>query len=103
MDEAAALEINVVDSEATTEEVRYQYDVHPGANLIPVCGMVSAVNNQITLRLASQIVGQYTVMTDALPPTDSANVSLGFPIISVSCPAQRNLADGGRTLFLHLF
>lgn len=89
MDEAAALEINVVDSEATTEEVRYQYDVHPGANLIPVCGMVSAVNNQITLRLASQIVGQYTVMTDALPPTDSANVSLGFPIISVSCPAQQ--------------
>ncbi|MEA7609785.1 hypothetical protein ONJ23_27910, partial [Salmonella enterica subsp. enterica serovar Virginia] len=44
------------------------------------------VNNQITLRLASQIVGQYTVMTDALPPTDSANVSLGFPIISVSIP-----------------
>ncbi|HBJ7906350.1 MULTISPECIES: aryl-sulfate sulfotransferase [Salmonella] len=89
IDEAAALEINVVDSEATTEAMRYQYDVHPGANLIPVCGMVSAVNNQITLRLASQIVGQYTVMTDALPPTDSANVSLGFPIISVSCPAQQ--------------
>lgn len=96
IDEAATLEINVIDSEATTEAVRYQYDVHPGANLIPVCGMVSGVNNQITLRLASQMVGQYTVMTNVLPPTDSASVSLGFPIISVSYPAQQaSLVDEG--------
>ncbi|SUG49600.1 arylsulfatase [Salmonella enterica subsp. arizonae] len=59
-------------------------------------GWCPGVNNQITLRLASQMVGQYTVMTNVLPPTDSASVSLGFPIISVSYPAQQaSLVDEG--------
>lgn len=38
MDEAAALEINVVDSEATTEAVRYQYDVHRALTLFLCVG-----------------------------------------------------------------
>ncbi len=43
--------------------------------------MVSAVNNQITLRLAPQIVGQYTVMTDDYRPRIRWLTSPRFPYL----------------------
>lgn len=91
-----AIDICVFDSEQTTVPILYRYDVHLGANLIPVSGLVAGVNNKITLTTASGDVNSYVVLTDPLPASDSADVTLGFPIIRVTQAATdpELLGDG---------
>lgn len=91
-----AVFIEVIDSEKTTVPVLYKYQVHLGANLIPVSGLVSGVNNEVMLTRASGDVNRYVMLADPLPPTDSADVTLGFPIISVTQASTEpsRLADG---------
>lgn len=67
-----------------------------GANLIPVSGLVAGEDNVVTLISGAQIVGQYTVTPSALPPSDSADISLGFPVITVTKSVDDSslVADG---------
>ncbi|QLR49298.1 aryl-sulfate sulfotransferase [Citrobacter sp. RHBSTW-00986] len=78
------IKINVQDSKGITVAVSWTYSMQTGANLIPVSGLVAGEDNVVTLISGAQIVGQYTVTPSALPPSDSADISLGFPVITVT-------------------
>lgn len=90
------LTISVQDRNGINVIVSWIYSVQNGTNLIPVSGLVSGEDNIVTLMLESQIVGQYIVTPAALPPSDSANISLGFPIITVTHSVEDPslIADG---------
>ncbi|WP_410676434.1 aryl-sulfate sulfotransferase [Citrobacter braakii] len=90
------IKINVQDSKGITVAVSWTYSMQTGANLIPVSGLVAGENNVVTLISGAQIVGQYTVTPSALPPSDSADISLGFPVITVTKSVDDSslVADG---------
>lgn len=90
------IKINVQDSKGITVAVSWTYSMQTGANLIPVSGLVAGEDNVVTLISGAQIVGQYTVTTSALPPSDSADISLGFPVITVTKSVDDSslVADG---------
>ncbi|EGT0661275.1 aryl-sulfate sulfotransferase [Citrobacter werkmanii] len=90
------LTISVQDRNGVNVIVSWIYSVQNGTNLIPVSGLVSGEDNIVTLMLESQIVGQYIVTPATLPPSDSANISLGFPIITVTHSVEDPslIADG---------
>ncbi|NRF75045.1 aryl-sulfate sulfotransferase [Citrobacter braakii] len=90
------IKINVQDSKGITVAVSWTYSMQTGANLIPVSGLVAGEDNVVTLISGAQIVGQYTVTPSALPPSDSADISLGFPVITVTKSVDDSslVADG---------
>ena len=90
------IKINVQDSKGITVAVSWTYSMQTGANLIPVSGLVAGEVNVVTLISGAQIVGQYTVTPSALPPSDSADISLGFPVITVTKSVDDSslVADG---------
>lgn len=90
------ININVQDSKGITVAVSWVYSMQNGANLIPVSGLVAGEDNVVTLISDAQIVGQYTVTPSALPPSDSADISLGFPVITVTKSVDDSslVADG---------
>ncbi|HGY5181864.1 aryl-sulfate sulfotransferase [Citrobacter braakii] len=90
------IKINVQDSKGITVAVSWTYSIQTGANLIPVSGLVAGEDNVVTLISGAQIVGQYTVTPSALPPSDSADISLGFPVITVTKSVDDSslVADG---------
>lgn len=90
------IKINVQDSKGITVAVSWTYSMQTGANLIPVSGLVVGEDNVVTLISGAQIVGQYTVTPSALPPSDSADISLGFPVITVTKSVDDSslVADG---------
>ncbi|HCB1918208.1 TPA: aryl-sulfate sulfotransferase, partial [Citrobacter braakii] len=90
------IKINVQDSKGITVAVSWAYSMQTGANLIPVSGLVAGEDNVVTLISGAQIVGQYTVTPSALPPSDSADISLGFPVITVTKSVDDSslVADG---------
>lgn len=90
------IKINVQDSKGITVAVSWTYSMQTGANLIPVSGLVAGEENVVTLISGAQIVGQYTVTPSALPPSDSADISLGFPVITVTKSVDDSslVADG---------
>lgn len=90
------IKINVQDSTGITVAVSWTYSMQTGANLIPVSGLVAGEDNVVTLISGAQIVGQYTVTPSALPPSDSADISLGFPVITVTKSVDDSslVADG---------
>ncbi|HAT7504989.1 aryl-sulfate sulfotransferase [Citrobacter braakii] len=90
------IKINVQDSKGITVAVSWTYSMQNGANLIPVSGLVAGEENVVTLISGAQIVGQYTVTPSALPPSDSADISLGFPVITVTKSVDDSslVADG---------
>ncbi|MBJ9047603.1 MULTISPECIES: aryl-sulfate sulfotransferase [Citrobacter] len=90
------IKINVQDSKGITVAVSWPYSMQTGANLIPVSGLVAGEDNVVTLISGAQIVGQYTVTPSALPPSDSADISLGFPVITVTKSVDDSslVADG---------
>lgn len=90
------IKINVQDSKGITVAVYWTYSMQTGANLIPVSGLVAGEDNVVTLISGAQIVGQYTVTPSALPPSDSADISLGFPVITVTKSVDDSslVADG---------
>lgn len=90
------IKINVQDSKGITLAVSWTYSMQTGANLIPVSGLVAGEDNVVTLISGAQIVGQYTVTPSALPPSDSADISLGFPVITVTKSVDDSslVADG---------
>lgn len=57
-----------------------------GANLVPILGLVADSENQIVFLADGMEIASYTIATQPLPATDSADVTLGFPIISVTKP-----------------
>ena len=57
-----------------------------GANLVPVLGLVADSENQIVFLSDGVEIASYVIKTQPLPATDSADVTLGFPIISVTQP-----------------
>ncbi|EPI2800605.1 aryl-sulfate sulfotransferase [Citrobacter koseri] len=57
-----------------------------GANLVPILGLVADTDNQITFMDDGVTIAEYVITTQPLPATDSADVLLGFPIISVTQP-----------------
>jgi len=57
-----------------------------GANLVPVLGLVADSENQIVFLSDGVEIASYAITTQPLPATDSADVTLGFPIISVTQP-----------------
>ncbi|HIH4880465.1 aryl-sulfate sulfotransferase [Citrobacter braakii] len=90
------IKINVQDSKGITVAVSWTYSMQTGANLIPVSGLVAREDNVVTLISGAQIVGQYTVTPSALPQSDSADISLGFPVITVTKSVDDSslVADG---------
>lgn len=90
------IKINVQDSKGITVAVSWTYSMQTGANLIPVSGLVAGEDNVVTLISGAQIVGQYTVTPSALPQSDSADISLGFPVITVTKSVDDSslVADG---------
>lgn len=90
------IKINVQDSKGITVAVSWTYSMQTGANLIPVSGLVAGEDNVVTLISGAQIVGQYTVTPSVLPPSDSADISLGFPVITVTKSVDDSslVADG---------
>ena len=90
------IKINVQDSKGITVAVSWTYSMQTGANLIPVSGLDAGEDNVVTLISGAQIVGQYTVTPSALPPSDSADISLGFPVITVTKSVDDSslVADG---------
>lgn len=90
------IKINVQDSKGITVAVSWTYSMQTDANLIPVSGLVAGEDNVVTLISGAQIVGQYTVTPSALPPSDSADISLGFPVITVTKSVDDSslVADG---------
>ena len=57
-----------------------------GANLVPLLGLVADSENQIVLIAGGAEIASYAIVTQPLPATDSADVTLGFPIVSVTKP-----------------
>ncbi|EGT0666930.1 aryl-sulfate sulfotransferase [Citrobacter werkmanii] len=88
--------ISVQERNGTNVTLSWVYSVQNGTNLIPVSGLVSGEDNIVTLMLESQIVGQYIVTPATLPPSDSADINLGFPIITVTHSVEDPslIADG---------
>ncbi|MDA8517922.1 aryl-sulfate sulfotransferase [Citrobacter sp. Igbk 16] len=88
--------VTVQDSKESTVVVSWTYSMQTGANLVPVSGLVAGEDNVITLISDTQIVGQYTVTPAALPPSDSADITLGFPVITVTKAVDESslVADG---------
>lgn len=90
------LTISVVDTLRTTYPITYQYPLEQGRNLVPVSGLVAGVMNDVVLTTTLQESFRYQITTADLPPSDSAEVTLGFPIISVSYPIndEAKLGEG---------
>lgn len=88
--------VTVQDSKESTVAVSWTYSMQTGANLVPVSGLVAGEDNIVTLISGTQIVGQYTVTPAALPPSDSADITLGFPVITVTKAVDESslVADG---------
>ncbi len=57
-----------------------------GANLVPVLGLVADSENEIVFLSDGAEIASYAITTQPLPATDSADITLGFPIISVTQP-----------------
>ncbi|WP_313081838.1 aryl-sulfate sulfotransferase [Atlantibacter sp.] len=92
------LTISVQDNGGVTSAATWAQQLQQGANVIPVSGMVADTLNVITLLVDGQVVGKYTVSTAPLPLPDSAEVSLGFPVISVT-HATDDLASVGEGFY----
>ncbi len=57
-----------------------------GANLVPILGLVAGSENLIFFLSDGVEIAAYAITTQTLPATDSADVTLGFPVISVTQP-----------------
>lgn len=85
--ESAEIIVTVQDAAKTAMPVEHLYTLTPGANLLPVLGLVADTENRIVFSQADTPLAVYTLTTQPLPPADSAEVVLGFPIINVTQPA----------------
>lgn len=85
--EPAEIIVTVQDAAKTAMPVEHLYTLTAGANLLPVLGLVADTENRIVFSQADTPLAVYTLITQPLPPVDSAEVVLGFPIINVTQPA----------------
>lgn len=74
---------DVAKTAVLTEQV---VTLNAGANLVPVLGLVADSENQIVFLSDGVEIASYAITTQPLPATDSADVTLGFPTISVTQP-----------------
>lgn len=85
--EPAEILVTVQDVAKTAMPVEHLYSLTTGENLLPVLGLVADTENRIVFSQADTPLAAYTLTTQSLPPVDSADVVLGFPIINVTQPA----------------
>ncbi|HAE2268385.1 TPA_asm: aryl-sulfate sulfotransferase [Salmonella enterica subsp. salamae serovar 60:g,m,t:z6] len=80
------LTLRVEDVAQTALPVIQNVTLAAGANLLPVLGLVADTDNRLTILEDGVALASYIITTQPLPATDSAEVQLGFPIISVTQP-----------------
>lgn len=83
--------------------IEHLYTLTAGANLLPVLGLVAETENHIVFSQADTPLAVYTLTTQPLPPVDSAEVVLGFPIINVTQPATDADKMAPGVLFYYAF
>jgi len=73
--------------------VDYNYTPEPGANLVPLLGLVPAALNHLTVTIPGIGTASGEIITGPLPPTDaelpsdpSADYPAGFPVIELTVP-----------------
>lgn len=85
-DEVRTVTLSIQDLAQSTAPIVQDFTLAVGANLLPVLGLVADTENQVVVISDNAIIAIYTIMTQPLPATDSADVQLGFPIINVTQP-----------------
>ncbi|EGT0661269.1 aryl-sulfate sulfotransferase [Citrobacter werkmanii] len=85
-DEVRTVTLSIQDLAQSTSPIVQDFTLAVGANLLPVLGLVADTENQVVVMSDNVIIATYTIMTQPLPATDSADVQLGFPIINVTQP-----------------
>lgn len=85
-DEARTVTLSIQDLAQSTTPIVQDFTLAVGANLLPVLGLVADTENQVVVMSDNVVIATYTIMTQPLPATDSADVQLGFPIINVTQP-----------------
>ncbi|MCU6173813.1 aryl-sulfate sulfotransferase [Citrobacter cronae] len=85
-DEVRTVTLSIQDLAQSTVPIVQDFTLTVGANLLPVLGLVADTENQVVIMSDDVIIATYTIMTQPLPATDSADVQLGFPIINVTQP-----------------
>ncbi|EDP8644155.1 arylsulfatase [Salmonella bongori] len=81
------LTLRIEDVAQTALPVVQNVTLAAGANLLPVLGLVADTDNRLTIQEDGVALASYIITTQPLPATDSAEVQLGFPVISVTQPA----------------
>lgn len=85
-DEVHTVTLSIQDLAQSTAPIVQDFTLAVGANLLPVLGLVADTENQVVVMSDNVVIATYTIMTQPLPATDSADVQLGFPIINVTQP-----------------
>ncbi|MES0476463.1 aryl-sulfate sulfotransferase [Citrobacter braakii] len=84
--EERTVTLKIQDLAQSTIQVVQDFTLNVGANLLPVLGLVADVDNQLAILVDEVVIATYTIATQPLPATDSADVQLGFPVINVTQP-----------------
>ncbi|MDA8510953.1 aryl-sulfate sulfotransferase [Citrobacter sp. Igbk 14] len=83
-DEVRTITLNIQDLAQNAMLITQEVTLSVGENLLPVLGLVADTDNQLTLLVDEEVNATYTIATQPLPETDSADVQLGFPIVNVT-------------------
>lgn len=83
-DEVRTITLNIQDLAQNAMLITQEVTLSVGENLLPVLGLVADTDNLLTLLVDEEINPTYTIATQPLPETDSADVQLGFPIVNVT-------------------
>ena len=84
--EERTVTLKIQDLAQSAIQVVQDFTLNVGANLLPVLGLVADVDNQLAILVDEVVIATYTIATQPLPATDSADVQLGFPHINVTQP-----------------
>lgn len=87
-DEVRTVTLSIQDLAQGAAPIVRDFTLSVGANLLPVLGLVANTENQVVILADGAVVATYSMVTQPLPETDSADVQLGFPIINVTQPVS---------------